>query len=856
MEEPLASGGTFGSATSIGTDWSEGTTLDHDDIQQLGDYVRQFSDALSQLKSVFLEKRIEYNSFELMKVAAHDYLANVLSILKSVLQKYSAIQSVDVLTAAARLIAAVKNNHYGSEGEDVTGVVQGVDQLALSFSNRLSEYLLGDIDTGSKYTSDENLAEEKERKPSGATLSAQEIDNILKCHEAGVEIGLYRAKVWSRYARSIISYVEKRAQVEMEHAKKVAHLAQSVRPVLKEEGFLPFQSIYCTSLDQDIELSGMCQATANLLLTHKFIEPLTGRITEHERMRKALRDVWLKEVKKVHEAAGDLRKARSVYIQRQQDYEKAREAVGKAETDDQSSSKLEKKRKVEEECLYKAAEAETTYKACIAEANQNHKELERLKMEVLAAIRELIYQCDQTMKAVTVTFFQLLHKLATPVPVQLQTLWESSRLYEPGAQYMEFVKQLAKEGTNKDGDRFVFEPYNEMNKAYDRNRVSEDTRDLMEHVPLYIHGLTSDRDIKFWPSDSESISDTESMEDSSPHPSRHHRHPVLGEGNLVDRHEHVVKSQAAFSKAASTHKFRKLKTPSKCRECDSYVYFQGLECEVCGLPCHRKCLQTLAIQCGNKGPARRMTTFGVDVQAHLQKTKTDVPIIVTKCIQDVEERGLTMKGIYRISGVKSKVEQLCQMFEMDCMDVDLQPVNPMVVANVLKLYFRQLPEPLLTFKLHDKFIQLAKEFPGSGRTESNGEQDRAIVENFTKLLSQLPKANSKTTAVLMQHLNRVAKQEELNHMSAGNLGIVFGPNLLRGSNIASLDSLLDTENQARAIELMILFAKELFGEDKISPKCAAVEKQESKSQNQYAPLSGDLDQKPVEDTGGSDPIYL
>jgi len=29
-----------------------------------------------------------------------------------------------------------------------------------------------------------------------------------------------------------------------------------------------------------------------------------------------------------------------------------------------------------------------------------------------------------------------------------------------------------------------------------------------------------------------------------------------------------------MSKAAITHRFRKLKTPSKCRECDSYVYFQ------------------------------------------------------------------------------------------------------------------------------------------------------------------------------------------------------------------------------------------------------------------------------------------
>lgn len=39
-----------------------------------------------------------------------------------------------------------------------------------------------------------------------------------------------------------------------------------------------------------------------------------------------------------------------------------------------------------------------------------------------------------------------------------------------------------------------------------------------------------------------------------------------------------------LSKAAQTHRLRKLRTPAKCRECDSYVYFQGAECEEVGPP--------------------------------------------------------------------------------------------------------------------------------------------------------------------------------------------------------------------------------------------------------------------------------
>ena len=58
--------------------------------------------------------------------------------------------------------------------------------------------------------------------------------------------------------------------------------------------------------------------------------------------------------------------------------------------------------------------------------------------------------------------------------------------------------------------------------------------------------------------------------------------------------------------------------------------------------------------------------------------------------------------------MKSTVENLCQRFEMDPESVTLENENPNVISNVLKLYLRQLPEPLLTFKLYQNFIQVAK----------------------------------------------------------------------------------------------------------------------------------------------------
>lgn len=63
----------------------------------------------------------------------------------------------------------------------------------------------------------------------------------------------------------------------------------------------------------------------------------------------------------------------------------------------------------------------------------------------------------------------------------------------------------------------------------------------------------------------------------------------------------------------------------------------------CGLACHKKCLENLAIQCGHKRLPRRMTTFGVDLGQHLAETATLVPHIICKCIDEIDARGRLIK---------------------------------------------------------------------------------------------------------------------------------------------------------------------------------------------------------------------
>ena len=100
-------------------------------------------------------------------------------------------------------------------------------------------------------------------------------------------------------------------------------------------------------------------------------------------------------------------------------------------------------------------------------------------------------------------------------------------------------------------------------------------------------------------------------------------------------------------------------------------------------------------------------------------------------------------GIYRVSGVKHKVEKLCQAFENGAELVDLTDQNPNVVANVLKLYMRQLPEPLLTFILYPEFIRVAETYPpnpgenggssNDNNAQLNGEQEDAVIKELQNL---------------------------------------------------------------------------------------------------------------------------
>jgi len=150
------------------------------------------------------------------------------------------------------------------------------------------------------------------------------------------------------------------------------------------------------------------------------------------------------------------------------------------------------------------------------------------------------------------------------------------------------------------------------------------------------------------------------------------------------------------------------------------------------------------------------------------------------------------EGIYRKTGGSSQSKQITQLFERgdyDAFDLaDVEVFNDISsVTSVLKTYFRQLPNPLLTHALHESFVAAASE---STRCRTYSDLTVGIRDPNNKhsalcaLLKELPKDNYNTLRALMLHLNRVTSLSSVNLMTSQNLGVVFGRKLAWSQGMA------------------------------------------------------------------------
>ncbi|XP_043838399.1 unconventional myosin-IXb isoform X8 [Dromiciops gliroides] len=238
--------------------------------------------------------------------------------------------------------------------------------------------------------------------------------------------------------------------------------------------------------------------------------------------------------------------------------------------------------------------------------------------------------------------------------------------------------------------------------------------------------------------------------------------------------------------------------PQSCEHCLSYIWpmDKALLCNVCKMTCHKKCVHKIQTCCSSFGrksePGAETRHFGVCV-SNLTNDKISVPVVLEKLLEHVEMHGLYTEGIYRKSGAANRMRELKQSLQADPNSVKLENYPIHAITGVLKLWLRELPEPLMTFAQYNDFLR-AVELP------EKQEQLAAIYA----VLEHLPQANHNTLERLIFHLVKVALIEEVNRMSPSALAIIFAPCLLRcPDNSDPLTSMKDVLKTTMCVEMLI-----------------------------------------------------
>ncbi|XP_019775610.2 rho GTPase-activating protein SYDE2 isoform X2 [Tursiops truncatus] len=179
---------------------------------------------------------------------------------------------------------------------------------------------------------------------------------------------------------------------------------------------------------------------------------------------------------------------------------------------------------------------------------------------------------------------------------------------------------------------------------------------------------------------------------------------------------------------------------------------------------------------------REPVIFGVDIRKVVEKENIGlmVPLLIQKCIMEIEKRGCQVVGLYRLCGSAAVKKELREAFERDSKAVGLcesQYPDINVITGVLKDYLRELPSPLITKQLYEAVLDAMAKHPL--KMSSNGcENDPSDSKYTVDLLDCLPDVEKATLMMLLDHLKLVASYRDVNKMTCQNLAVCFGPVLL------------------------------------------------------------------------------
>jgi hypothetical protein len=201
--------------------------------------------------------------------------------------------------------------------------------------------------------------------------------------------------------------------------------------------------------------------------------------------------------------------------------------------------------------------------------------------------------------------------------------------------------------------------------------------------------------------------------------------------------------------------------------------------------------------------------FSTPLETMFVATGDDVPLAVTRCIGALLRQGLGEVGLFRVPGAGAEVDELRSLLErgQDPFADGSRKYNSEALATCLKLYLRELPEPVIPRGFYSTLVKIGR----------NPDMALRVVE-LEQALSNFPVAHRELLRSLLPFLFKVSQHSEINKMHTQNLALVFGPTLLRAPKDDMQAMLTDTTPVNSVTTTMIELAPLLFPDEFDAPE--------------------------------------
>jgi hypothetical protein len=221
-----------------------------------------------------------------------------------------------------------------------------------------------------------------------------------------------------------------------------------------------------------------------------------------------------------------------------------------------------------------------------------------------------------------------------------------------------------------------------------------------------------------------------------------------------------------------------------------------------------------------------------------------IPIVIEKIFNFIEQKGMEVEGIFRVGGVVNDVQRLKILLNYR-ENIDFNQCDIYALASVVKLFFREMPEPLLTHARYKRFLTALGEFfrnisntflldkePIDDEFYQNKLAALSAADKLRALLQELPVEHYNLAKALFALLYKITKYSHINKMTANNLAIVFGPNILRSESETAMSQLKEAGSVTKVTELIINLYPEIFEKQNITEE---KKKEEKKQENNAQP---------------------